>query len=46
MDNVCVGGDGVIYVEVTNAPDASLVIIRAAGVGEDGVFSNLLSGTT
>lgn len=48
-DNVCVGGaDGVIYVEVTNAPDAILLgdyqgqqVLES----EDGVFSNLLSGT-
>lgn len=49
VDNVCVGGaDGVIYVEVTNAPDALLLgdyqgqqVLES----EDGVFSNLLSGT-
>lgn len=49
VNNVCVGGaDGVIYVEVTNAPDALLLgdyqgqqVLES----EDGVFSNLLSGT-
>ena len=49
VDNVCVGGaDGVIYVEVTNAPEAVLLgdyqgqqVLES----EDGVFSGLLSGT-
>ena len=49
VDNVCVGGaDGVIYVEVTNSPDAILLgdyqgqqVLES----EDGVFSGLLSGT-
>lgn len=49
VDNVCVGGaDGIIYVDVTNAPDAVLLgdyqgqqVLES----EDGVFSGLLSGT-
>jgi len=49
VDNVCVGGaDGVIYVEVTNAPDAILLGDyqgQQVFESEDGVFSGLLSGT-
>ena len=49
VDNVCVGGaDGIIYVEVTNAPDAILLGDyqgQQVFESEDGVFSGLLSGT-
>lgn len=49
VDNVCVdGADGVIYVEVANAPDAILLGDyqgQQVFESEDGVFSGLLSGT-
>ena len=49
VNNVCVGGaDGIIYVEVTNAPDAILLGDyegQQVFESEDGVFSGLLSGT-
>ena len=49
VDNVCVDGeDGVIYVEVANAPDAILLGDyqgQEVFESEDGVFSGLLSGT-
>lgn len=48
-DNACAGGaDGVIYVEVSNAPDAILLGDyqgQQVFESEDGVFSGLLSGT-
>lgn len=49
VDNVCVDGeDGIIYVDVANAPDA-IVLGDYQGQEvfetEDGVFSGLLSGT-
>ena len=49
VNNACVGGaDGIIYVEVINASDATLLGDYAGQQvleSEDGVFSNLLSGT-
>ena len=49
VDNVCVDGeDGVIYVDVANAPDAILLGDyqgQQVFESEDGVFSGLLSGT-
>ena len=49
VDNVCVDGeDGIIYVDVTNAPDAILLGDyqgQQVFESEDGVFSGLLSGT-
>ena len=49
VDNVCVDGeDGVIYVDVANAPDAILLGDyqgQEVFETEDGVFSGLLSGT-
>jgi uncharacterized surface protein with fasciclin (FAS1) repeats len=48
-DNVCVDGeDGIIYVDVANAPDAILLVDyqgQEVFETEDGVFSGLLSGT-
>ena len=48
-DNVCVDGeDGIIYVDVANAPDAILLGDyqgQEVFETEDGVFSGLLSGT-
>ena len=49
VDNVCVDGeDGIIYVDVANAPDAILLGDyqgQEVFETEDGVFSGLLSGT-
>ncbi len=49
VDNVCVDGeDGIIYVDVANAPDAILLGDyqgQQVFETEDGVFSGLLSGT-
>jgi len=49
VDNVCVDGeDGIIYVDVANAPDAILLGDyqgQQVFESEDGVFSGLLSGT-
>ena len=49
VDNVCVDGeDGIIYVDVANAPDAILLGDyqgQEVFESEDGVFSGLLSGT-
>ncbi len=49
VDNICVDGeDGIIYVDVANAPDAILLGDyqgQQVFETEDGVFSGLLSGT-
>jgi len=49
VDNVCVDGeDGIIFVDVANAPDAILLGDyqgQQVFESEDGVFSGLLSGT-
>jgi len=49
VDNVCVDGEeGIIYVDVANAPDAILLGDyqgQEVFESEDGVFSGLLSGT-